>query len=36
MSKNSFVYGDIDSMNNTYRIINNVENSKRKHRREYK
>ncbi len=30
MSKNDFVYGDIDSMNHTYKVINNVNNSRKK------
>ena len=30
MSKNSFVYGDRDSMNQTHRFINRTENERRK------
>ena len=30
MSKNSFVYGDRDSMNQTHRFINRTENARRK------
>jgi hypothetical protein len=29
MSKNSFVYGDRDSMNQTHRFINRTENARR-------
>ena len=37
MSKNSFTYGNIDSMNNTYKFVNKINNqiSKEQLRRDY-